>query len=143
MNPNNHISTKELKYCTDNLRKIVYFVSSNLCVKPRAVWDSLYNLGLKSDSFNMKLSILSYYSNGTVRCSSCGTTDIRTLSIDHINGGGTKHIKELHKMSKNFYNWLIENNYPPGYQVLCMNCQWVKRHENNESRHTDYDNQNS
>jgi hypothetical protein len=42
------------------------------------------------------------------------------LGIDHINGGGTKHRKEI----KNFgiYKWLIDNNYPLGYRVLCHNC---------------------
>jgi hypothetical protein len=26
-----------------------------------------------------------------------------------------------------FYLWLKTNKYPSGYQVLCMNCQFVKK----------------
>jgi hypothetical protein len=31
-----------------------------------------------------------------------------------------------------FYTWLKKNGFPEGLQVLCMNCNWVKRVENNE-----------
>ena len=31
-----------------------------------------------------KKTILSYYSNGTLKCARCGFNDIRALSIDHI-----------------------------------------------------------
>lgn len=51
--------------------------------------------------------------------------DIRSLSIDHVNDNGTEHRKELN--GKNIYVWLRQNNYPEGYQVLCMNCQILKR----------------
>jgi hypothetical protein len=33
--------------------------------------------------------------------------------------------------------WIIDNNYPPSIQILCMNCQFIKRHERNEDNHTD------
>ena len=32
----------------------------------------------------------------------------------------------------NLYNWLIKNNFPSGFQTLCMNCQFIKREENRE-----------
>lgn len=51
------------------------------------------------------------------------------LSIDHIKGGGNKHLKLI---KGNLYNWLIKNNFPTGFQTLCMNCQFIKRYENNE-----------
>jgi hypothetical protein len=31
-----------------------------------------------------------------------------------------------------FYRWLIKNNYPEGYQTLCMNDQFIKKAENKE-----------
>lgn len=71
---------------------------------------------------------------GGTKCCKCGFNDIRALSIDHINGGGNLHRREL--FGKNaggqFYNWLRNNGYPTGFQVLCMNCQFIKRHENKE-----------
>ncbi len=66
-------------------------------------------------------------------CQKCGFSDRRALSIDHISGGGNKHRKELkHRSGSGFYRWLKSKGYPIGYQVLCMNCQFIKRHENNE-----------
>jgi hypothetical protein len=65
-------------------------------------------------------------------CVKCGFDDIRALSIDHKNSDGASHRKELN--GKNFYKWLIENQFPSNFQVLCMNCQFIKRHEENEYR---------
>ncbi len=61
---------------------------------------------------------------GGCKCIGCGETELVVLSIDHINGGGSKHRKTL---TANFYNWLKTNKFPPGYRVLCMNCQWRAR----------------
>ena len=72
--------------------------------------------------FDRKVKVLTHYGNGKIACVLCGFEDMRALSIDHMNGGGAKHIKSLHK---NFYDWLVENNFPEGYQTLCMNCQWI------------------
>ncbi|WP_157368697.1 hypothetical protein [Zavarzinella formosa] len=73
--------------------------------------------------------VMSNYSNGAMCCSHCGYDNMLALSIDHVNGGGCKHRQEI---NKNFYSWLRKNGFPEGYQVLCMNCQFVKRHKNNE-----------
>lgn len=82
----------------------------------------------------IKRLILGHYSNGSMKCIRCGFDDIRALSIDHINGGGTKHREVTTKAGIAFYLWLKKNNYPKGYQVLCMNCQWIKRATNGENR---------
>lgn len=52
-------------------------------------------------------------------CKCCGETIELFLTIDHINGGGNNHRK---KIGKKIINWLIRNDLPPGYQVLCFNC---------------------
>jgi hypothetical protein len=77
----------------------------------------------------LKEAVLTHYGNGKYACVKCGCDDSRTLSIDHINGGGAKHKKSI---KTNLYQWLKNNNYPEGYQTLCMNCQWIKRMVNNE-----------
>jgi hypothetical protein len=87
----------------------------------------------KKYRWEIKKEVLSHYSNGTCVCIRCGFDDIRALSIDHINGGGNKARKENICMSGvHFYRWLKNNNYPLGYQTLCMNCQKIKQFENNE-----------
>ena len=63
---------------------------------------------------------------GGCRCNCCGETEIMFLTIDHINGGGTKHMRTLANNGRLFYDWLEKNNFPPGYQVLCQNCNTGK-----------------
>lgn len=64
------------------------------------------------------------------RCVKCGFNDIRALQIDHINGGGCKEAKE-----KGAY-WIYKNvlKNPQKYQLLCANCNWIKRTELGEVR---------
>lgn len=77
----------------------------------------------------MKIKVLTYYGNGNCSCIVCGEDRILCLSIDHINGNGCKHRRKLHKGGGvDFYHWLNRNDYPRGYQTLCMNCQFIKKH---------------
>lgn len=75
---------------------------------------------------NFKSSILAHYGNGKLACVKCGFSDIRALSIDHIDGKGVEHRKSLRRGGVPFYKWLVDNGYPEGYQTLCMNCQFIK-----------------
>lgn len=59
------------------------------------------------------------------RCACCGETELDFLSIDHINGGGKKHMAKI-GFGSGFYYWLKRNGYPSGYQVLCFNCNHAK-----------------
>lgn len=85
-----------------------------------------------------KITLLTHYGNDKCACVKCGFSDIRALSIDHIEGGGFRHRKSLEEQGaghrRNFYSWLKRNNHPKGYQTLCMNCQFIKRFENREDR---------
>ena len=62
-------------------------------------------------------------------CACCGTTE--DLTIDHIDGGGDAHRKELfgnsRKAGGKFYAWLIRNGFPGGFQTLCHPCNGSKR----------------
>jgi len=48
------------------------------------------------------------------------------LTIDHINGGGNKQKQEIGGAGIKLYLWMKRNNYPSGFQVLCMNCNFAK-----------------
>ena len=78
----------------------------------------------------VKLEVLSYYGGGTAVCARCGYSDIRALTIDHMNGGGSQHRLSLKRV--HLYPWLKRNNSPDGYQTLCMNCQFIKKVEDKE-----------
>ena len=64
------------------------------------------------------------------KCVRCGFSDPRALQIDHINGGGSKEMKS--KGNYKIYRDIVLGNLN-GYQALCANCNWIKRHENNEN----------
>jgi hypothetical protein len=79
---------------------------------------------------NQKLrhDILVHYSGGLPTCSCCGEKHDEFLSIDHINGDGADHRRMVGSGVGAIYRWLIGNNFPPGFQVLCMNCNFAKGH---------------
>lgn len=59
-------------------------------------------------------------------CICCKESNLVFLAIDHLNGGGSKERAKVGHGTQ-FYRWLIKNNYPEGYQVLCHNCNFAKR----------------
>jgi len=70
-------------------------------------------------------AILAY---GGYRCACCGITEPFFLSIDHVNNDGGRHRREVGS-STSILHWLRKNRYPPGFQVLCTNCN-TGRHRN-------------
>jgi hypothetical protein len=70
-----------------------------------------------------KLQVLAHY--GRI-CQCCSEGREEFLSIDHINGDGAKHRKEIGGNGSGLYWWLVKNNFPPGFQVLCFNCNISK-----------------
>lgn len=88
--------------------------------------------GVKARRARMKLETFQHYSGDSPKCACCGESHLEFLTIDHMNGGGSKHRRELNKSNKHspgglaFYYWLRRNNYPSGFQVLCFNCNCAK-----------------
>ena len=66
------------------------------------------------------------------KCIKCGFNDIRALQIDHINGGGYQEMKNL--SAKQRYKLVLQStqNKEKKYQLLCANCNWIKRFEDKE-----------
>jgi hypothetical protein len=71
-----------------------------------------------------KLKDAAYAAYGGYRCNCCGETIEAFLSIDHVNNDGAEHRKTMNR--RKIYKWLKENNYPEGFQILCMNCNFGK-----------------
>lgn len=67
--------------------------------------------------------ILDHY--GT-RCVCCGQDEPKFLTVDHIDGKGNEHRKKIKKYGSGFYKWLIDQNFPCGFQILCYNCNMGK-----------------
>lgn len=71
---------------------------------------------------------------GGAHCRKCGFADVRALQIDHINGGGRKHRLNLGRgFGYQYYQDILDDPaIADKYQILCANCNWIKRHECNE-----------
>ena len=72
---------------------------------------------------------------GVAECVTCGFSDQRALQIDHINGGGLKDLKK-HGNQNQYLNSILalpKKEAEDKYQVLCANCNWIKRVEKEET----------
>jgi hypothetical protein len=58
---------------------------------------------------------------GGYRCACCKETEPLFLTIDHVKNNGGRHRRRVGFGDK-FYRWLKDRGYPPGFQVLCLNC---------------------
>lgn len=63
-----------------------------------------------------------YAKYGGARCVCCGETIFEFLSLDHIDNNGAAHRREIGGSGSHLYAWIVRKNYPPGFQVLCYNC---------------------
>jgi hypothetical protein len=79
-------------------------------------------------SLKYKEKVLAHYTkDGIIKCFCCGERMIEFLTLDHINGGGSKD-KIKTGSGQKFYRYLIQNNFPPelDLQILCFNCNCGK-----------------
>lgn len=66
-----------------------------------------------------KLKALQHYSQSEIPfCACCKIENLEFLTFDHINGGGSQHRKTVKDMAW----WLNREKFPPGFRVLCLNC---------------------
>ena len=66
-------------------------------------------------------------------CANCGMDDLRCLQLDHVHAGGC-HDRQVNctrarSVARGWHGALTGK-----YQILCANCNWIKRYENNEHR---------
>lgn len=64
-------------------------------------------------------------------CIKCGFSDERALQLDHINGGGYQDRKD--KTFRKFYYEIIREERND-IQLLCANCNQIKRAKQGEHR---------
>jgi len=64
----------------------------------------------------MRRKVFAHY--GT-ECECCGEPNEKLLSIDHINDDGAEHRRRIRTR---IASWLVKNNYPPGFRILCFGC---------------------
>lgn len=92
----------------------------------REKYNKIHAVWTKNRQAEFKQLIVKNYGGKCVRCN---FTDWRALQVDHINGGGSKE-----KMNYSYYKKLSVTTDTSKYQLLCANCNWIKRYENNECK---------
>jgi len=60
-------------------------------------------------------------------CIACGFTDRRALTLDHVLNNGAEERKAIGE--RGVYRRALAREHQHEYQVLCMNCQFIKRVE--------------
>lgn len=66
-------------------------------------------------------------------CKKCGYRENRSaLCVDHVNGGGCK---EARKRGGSYMTHILKKikSGSEEYQILCCNCNQIKKEENNEN----------
>lgn len=68
----------------------------------------------------LRLEVLRAYGGDNPACACCGEAKLEFLAIDHVNGGGGLHRREIGHSG--LYTWLKREGFPSGFRVLCHNC---------------------
>lgn len=76
------------------------------------------------------------------KCQRCGFEDARALQIDHIKGvppGLRRMHQNPHRGGIKLYRAILRGTYSrEDFQLLCANCNWIKRVVNQEYNHWFY-----
>ena len=86
-----------------------------------------------------RLKLAAMHAYGGPSCACCGTEHMEFLTIDHADGKGAEHRRQLQQEAgwsyknasmcgSHFYQWLQRHGYPPGFRVLCFNCNFSLGH---------------
>lgn len=75
----------------------------------------------------IRLEALRAYGGENPICVCCGEVELKFLCFDHINNNGAEHRRTIGR-STSIYHWLRKNKYPPGFQILCYNCNNAKQY---------------
>jgi hypothetical protein len=75
------------------------------------------------------------------RCAHRGIEDARVLQIDHVYGDGQQELRGGQGGGLAYYYRVLDDlkwsklaGVGSNYQLLCANCNWIKRFENKEAR---------
>lgn len=69
-----------------------------------------------------RLQVLIHYGGTPPSCKCCGEHRYEFLAIDHIEGGGRQERLAAKENGNSLHARLRKAGFPPGYRVLCHNC---------------------
>ena len=92
-------------------------------------WKDVQNQKARAKRVRIKDAVFGAY--GGYCCVCCGETERAFLTLDHLHNDGATFRRDTFGARTyagyRTYAWLHVHQYPAGYQVLCMNCQFGKR----------------
>lgn len=79
----------------------------------------------------LKQEVFGHYGG---KCACCPEDNLEFLQLDHMKGTGVR-AKDRYKIPRTsggawLWGWIKKNGFPDGFQVLCANCNFVKRYGN-------------
>lgn len=104
----------------------IYYEKNKESIKKRIRKYTLANpekiLSYRKKARRVRMSFI-FDSLGNI-CSICGNENKIVLQIDHINGGGTKHHREIKGSISSYYKSIADSikNKEGKYRLLCANC---------------------
>lgn len=109
-------------------RKQIRLGKCNICLvnDPLGKYKSCARCRATYSRYKDRLKIQTMNAYGGPICKCCGENEIKFLAIDHIDGGGNKHRKQIGSGGNVLLADLRKRGFPGGFQVLCWNCNWGK-----------------
>jgi hypothetical protein len=110
-------------------KKEMYANASKYRNKNREKWNEY----MKTYWQDVRKKFFEMYGN---KCSCCGETELKFLSLDHVQNNGNDLRK---KNGKGFGEYVTATKKygPETYQVLCFNCNLGKNRNNGKCPHKD------
>jgi hypothetical protein len=80
----------------------------------------------------LRLKVIAYLGG---KCTDCGFSDARALQVDHKDGDGWRELKAGPGFRGGYarYRSILAGKEKGRYQLLCSNCNWIKRWEQDET----------
>lgn len=110
--------------CEAGRRRTDAYLANRKRYKSKPATREKERIAARARTANRKRRVIDHYGG---KCACCGERSIEFLSLDHIDGGGSKHRKTLGaKFGSSMYVWAEQQGYPIMFRVLCMNCNWAR-----------------
>jgi hypothetical protein len=88
-----------------------------------------------------RIAAMEIYGGPNPKCACCNEAEWSLLTLDHIHGGGNaerkKFFNDRFQAGHHMYRELRLREFPPGYQVLCMNCNFGRGMNNGTCPHAE------
>jgi hypothetical protein len=79
---------------------------------------------LNAKRVRLRAEVIEAY-GGRCNCPGCHVVHAELLTVDHVNGDGHLHRKNM-RSTRDVYALIKKLGFPPEYQMLCGSCNLAK-----------------